>query len=364
MSSIIHPPTTDPRRRLALLGYCALLAGCAAQAKPGLTIDYDTASFEPAVIASDPPKPVRIVETVKPLPLPGQLKKAPEPGGKASDIEVSALPPLETAGAANESSLFEPETDGYVNAIQVYPYVEGALYRLYTAPEQVSDVALQPGEKLVSVSAGDTVRWVVGDTVSGAGAAERVHVLVKPITEDLQTNLVITTDQRAYRLELKSTAETYMASVSWRYPAEAMTTLRRQNAEALAAEARIVDSGLTLDKLAFRYRITGDDVPWKPVRVFDDGRKVYIQFPARLDQGEAPPLFVVDAKGENQLVNYRVKGTYYVVDRLFAAAELRLGEEPQQTVRIVRTDAREVRGGKRIRSVSAWTPPNGEDGGR
>ncbi|WP_298307408.1 P-type conjugative transfer protein TrbG [uncultured Erythrobacter sp.] len=362
MHAIAHSTTTALRRKLVLFGHCALLAGCAVQAKPGLTIDYDKASFEPAVIATDPPRPMQIVETATPLPLPGQLKPLP---GKGTSTEVAALPPLETAGAANESALFEPETDGYVNAIQVYPYVEGALYRLYTAPEQVSDIALQQGETLVSVSAGDTVRWVVGDTVSGAGAAERVHVLVKPIAEDLQTNLVITTDRRAYRIEMESTADTYMASVSWRYPAEALTALRRQNDAAIAAEATTVDRGLTLENLAFRYRITGDDVPWRPVRVFDDGRKVYIQFPGRLDQGEAPPLFVVDAKGENQLVNYRVKGTYYVVDRLFAAAELRLGEDPQQTIRIVRTDAREVgRNSKRVRNISAWTPSAGEDSGR
>ncbi|MDE2074966.1 MAG: TrbG/VirB9 family P-type conjugative transfer protein, partial [Alphaproteobacteria bacterium] len=71
---------------------------------------------------------------------------------------------------------------------------------------------------------------------------------------------------------------------------------------------------------------------------FDDGTHVYIEFPARIDQGEAPPLFVVDPKGNDALVNYRVRGNYYIVDRLFAAAELRLGETPQQVVRITRTD--------------------------
>ncbi len=71
---------------------------------------------------------------------------------------------------------------------------------------------------------------------------------------------------------------------------------------------------------------------------FDDSTKVYIEFPRRLDQGEAPPLFVVGADGGAQLVNYRVRGNYYIVDRLFAAAELRLGEDPQQIVRISRTD--------------------------
>ena len=75
------------------------------------------------------------------------------------------------------------------------------------------------------------------------------------------------------------------------------------------------------------------------MRAFDDGRKVYIQFPSRLDQGEAPPLFVVGRNGDSQLVNYRINGSYYIVDRLFAVAELRLGEDDQEVVRIERTAA-------------------------
>ena len=50
------------------------------------------------------------------------------------------------------------------------------------------------------------------------------------------------------------------------------------------------------------------------------------------------PLFVVGPQGDDQLVNYRVHDNYYIVDSLFAAAELRLGEAPQQVVRISRTD--------------------------
>jgi type IV secretion system protein VirB9 len=100
-----------------------------------------------------------------------------------------------------------------------------------------------------------------------------------------------------------------------------------------------VASGLALENLRFRYAVSGDNAPWKPKRAFDDGSKVYIEFPDRIDQGEAPPLFVVGPNGDNQLVNYRVRANYYIVDRLFAAAELRLGEKPQQVVRITRTDA-------------------------
>ena len=89
-------------------------------------------------------------------------------------------------------------------------------------PEQVTDIALQDGEQLVGsgpVAAGDTVRWIIGDTESGDGGAKKVHILVKPTRPDLITNLVINTDRRTYHLELRSTEKTYMASVSWIYPA-------------------------------------------------------------------------------------------------------------------------------------------------
>ena len=62
------------------------------------------------------------------------------------------------------------------------------------------------------------------------------------------------------------------------------------------------------------------------------------RIPARLDQGEAPALFVIGRDGKSQLVNYRMSGAYYVVDRLFARAALRLGEKRQEVVKIARND--------------------------
>src|SRR3546814_6722653 len=104
-----------------------------------------------------------------------------------------------------------------------------------------------------------------------------------------------------------------------------LVALRRQNAR--AEQARPIADNVALTNLRFRYEISGDDPPWRPVRAWDDGSKVYIEFPARLAQGEAPPLFVVVPLGANQLVKYRVSGHHYAVDRLFAAAELRLGDD-------------------------------------
>ena len=268
-----------------------------------------------------------------PLPPPHQMKRvtaAPAP----------SLSPRQTIRKGRTSALIEPSVDGYVNAIQVYPYTEGALYRLYASPGQVSDVALQPGEDLISVSAGDTVRWVVGDTVSGSGKTARSHVLVKPISSGIRTNLMIATDRRTYHLELESVDGGYMAALSWRYPTEELAALSSRNRRRMERRSADIQRGLNLEGLNFDYRLSGDSPDWKPVRVFDDGRQVFIQMPEDIAATDMPPLFVLGADGDAELVNYRVRGNYYVVDRLFRAAELRLGERNQTVVRISRNERR------------------------
>ncbi|MEQ1612381.1 MAG: P-type conjugative transfer protein TrbG [Hyphomicrobiaceae bacterium] len=315
-------------------GFALLLGACATAVKVPEIPLFDTAAFSPAIKEPEPKRPVQYVEVPKPLPLPGQLKPIPA----MLDKPTEAVPPKDRVAKANTAARVEPAKDGYINAIQVYPYSQGALYQVYAAVSQVTDIALEAGEKLVAVSAGDTVRWVVGDTTSGEGASAQVHILVKPIGADLETNLVITTDRRTYHLELRSADKTYMASVSWTYPASQLLALKGQQAKSETASAVLADVSVNLEQLRFRYRLDGD-APWKPIRVFDDGAKVYIQFPSGLAQSEAPPLFIIGPDGKPALVNYRLRGTTYIVDRLFAAAELRLGAAPQRIVRIIRTDA-------------------------
>jgi type IV secretion system protein TrbG len=311
----------------------ALLSACSTFKPP--QISYDDATAEPAVLEAEPPKPVQIVEIPKLLPLPGQLKSLP---GRRPAVEPRD--PKQRVDLANAAARIQPTRAGYVNAVQVYPFTEGALYQLYAAPGDVTDIALQDGEQLVGsgpVAAGDTVRWIIGDTESGEGNAKKVHILIKPTRPDLVTNLVINTDRHTYHLELRSTEKTYMASVSWIYPEDELIALHRQNAEADAATP--IATPLDLNSLHFRYAIEGDNPPWRPVRAFDDGSKVYIEFPGGIGQGEMPPLFIIGPEGKtSELVNYRVRGSNMIVDRLFAAAELRLGDGgSEQRVRIVRT---------------------------
>ena len=310
----------------------ALAAPACATPAPEIAPEHARAATPAKIVAFDAAPVREIVETPTPWPLPGQLQKlegaAPAP----------SLKPFERIDRANERAKIEPDADRFLNAVQVYPFMEGALYQLYAAPEQVTDIALEPGERLHSVSAGDTVRWIVGDTASGTKGGERTHILVKPVAPNLKTNLVIATDRRAYHLDMHSFRDTYMAAISWTYPEDALVKRRAENAESASRAAATIATGLDLADLQFRYAIKGDRPAWRPVRAFDDGRQVFIQFPDTIAQGEAPPLFITGADGAPELVSYRMRGNYYVVDRLFTNAELRLGGRKQAIVRISRTD--------------------------
>lgn len=289
-----------------------------------------------------------------------QNAAAPSPAAPAAaDKQSSSKPPVRHArvrkpvspavarvATANRAATQQPTAQAFVNAVQVYPFSDGTIYQVYTAPGAVTDIALQPGENLIAVAAGDTVRWVIGDTTSGAGADKRTHILAKPFASGLATNLVITTDRRSYHLQLTATSRTAMAALSWTYPADQLIALRRAADQAAAAAP--VSEGLTVDNLHFNYAISGDQAAWRPLRAFDDGRQTFVEFPASIAVGEAPPFFIIGTGGEAELANYRIRGRFYVVDRIFDVAELRLGTGKQQIVRINRVaEGSATRKGKR-----------------
>jgi len=305
----------------ALLAATAL-AGCATNRTPQFRYDADV---PPLPVAQAP------VADERPRPLHTPPAWSVARGGAAAGT------PAGRVENANAAARVEPRREGYYNSIQIYPWSEGALYQVYAAPGQITNIALEPGEGLTGagpIAAGDTARWIIGDTESGSGAYRRVHVLVKPTRPDISTNLVITTDRRIYMIELRAREALYMPAVAWAYPAPPAG--QRQSVPAtpvIPAEAA----------RNYRYGLTGDSPPWRPISVFDDGRRVYVVFPRGIVQGEMPPLFVLGSDGEPQIVNSRIHQNILIVDRLFGAAELRLGSgERQQTVRIVRIEQRQA----------------------
>lgn len=227
----------------------------------------------------------------------------------------------------SSSVLAEPLGDPRLAApagMSAYAWREDAVYPLIATPGRISDIVLEPGERLVgagAIAAGDTARWIIGDTVSGAGEARRVHVLVKPTEVGLATNLLINTDRRAYHLELRASDRTWQARVSWRYPERATPAL------VAAPPAR---PGLDLSRVNRAYRIEGDHPAWRPVAVFDDGERAYIEFGPGVVLDDLPPLYRLSQDGKaSELVNYRVEGRRIVLDRLFDRVELRLGIKRQ-----------------------------------
>ncbi|WP_099864872.1 P-type conjugative transfer protein TrbG [Pararhizobium haloflavum] len=313
MKTITHTPAVA-----AVLLSATMLAGCATYKPPQFSYDADV-----------PPLPVVQTavtdDTPRPLHTPPAWTVAR--GGQAANT------PAGRVENANTAARIEPRREGYHNAIQIYPWSEGALYQVYAAPGQITTIALEPGESLTGagpIAAGDTARWIIGDTESGSGPARRAHILVKPTRPDISTNLVVTTDRRIYMIELHAGDDPYMPAVAWAYPAPPAS--QRQT---VPAAPSIPDEAAR----NYRYGLSGDSPPWRPISVFDDGRRVYVVFPRGIVQGEMPPIFVLGADGEPQIVNSRIHQNVLIVDRLFGAAELRLGGgDRQQIVRIVRID--------------------------
>jgi type IV secretion system protein VirB9 len=304
----------------AVLLSATALAGCATYKPPQISYDANVPPL-PAV-------PAAVIDTTpKPLHIPPAW--TPTKGGAAAGT------PLARVENANAAARVQPRREGYYNAIQIYPWSDGALYQVYAAPGQITDIALEPGESLTGagpIAAGDTARWIIGDTESGSGVTRRVHILVKPSRPDITTNLVVTTDRRVYMLELRADQKPYMPAVAWAYP------------QPPAGQRASIPATPVIPAAAarnYRYGLTGDNPPWKPVAVYDNGRRVYVEFPRGIVQGEMPPIFVIGPNGEAQIANSRIYQNILIVDRLFGAAELRLGGgKSQQTVRIVRTDGR------------------------
>jgi type IV secretion system protein VirB9 len=307
----------------------AVAAGCAARRPP-------PPQYVRAVSTPEPARPPAIIEVPKPVPIPGQLQRLPahDAGRHAERRSPSAV-----IADANRKAALGPDRDGYVNAIMTYDFADGALFQVYAAPLRLTTIELQPGEKIVGKpAAGDTVRWVMGVGRSGSGPSEQQHLYIKPTRADLSTTMVVTTDRRTYYLELHSFDDTYLAAVRWRYPQDEIADIQSASVREEDLARATTATNINLEALNFSYRVSVEKgkPSWTPVQVFDDGRKTFIRFPLTVLNREAPSLFVLSAGNDVQIVNYRMKNDYYVVDRLIDRAELRVGQQDQEIVRIAR----------------------------
>jgi type IV secretion system protein TrbG len=319
--------------------WCWVWVAACASAPRGGAVEFVPAQRmqEPAPDLPSLPPTVSVTEqTLVPgmyTPL-TSLKRVPDAATKPD----APSNPAEVIAAANRAATSAPTSRGYFNAVQQYAYVPGMTYQIYCALSHTTDIALQPGERHIDpLVIGDSFRWTLGTTKSAVGGVEQEHVTVRPIQSGLHTNLTVHTNRRTYFLELHSYEdETYMVGVEWLYAQDDLTKQVAKANEQVQRER----SAITLNPAALNFHYVAEilqgDPDWVPRQVFDDGRKTYIRFPPHMSSREAPVLFVV-RDGELQLLNYYPKGEFYVADRVFTRAELRVGQQRQEIVRIERT---------------------------
>jgi len=232
---------------------------------------------------------------------------------------------------------YSPAMLGY-NGKVVYHFGESSA-SVITSPGDVTQIELQPGEMLVQdgIFIGDSVNWRIIPVAQGSGPDMVTHIIVKPAWANLETTMIAITDRRSYYFHLKSTEDQFMASVGFEYPEiearrwhdyqSAVHT--REVAQAAQREQNRIEVTDTiapdLASLDFGYTLSGDTPAWLPVRVYNDGRQVYIQMPAALRQSDAPAFIELGNRDVEQVVNYRLRRDTFIVDKLFAKGMLVAG---------------------------------------
>lgn len=205
------------------------------------------------------------------------------------------------------------------------------------SPFELTVITLEPGENVTNVSSGDPGRWSYSMAISGQSKLKQAHIMITPKLPNISTDFVITTDKRMYTLKMVSSMGKFIKDVRFWYPEELQAFWDNYNASQNAQES-FVDStsqqpNIALNSINFDYAISCsffNSPSWKPVRVFDDGVHTFIQFPSNISSIDLPALFIVNGSSQ-ELVNYRFKLPYFVVDKIFKEAVLIIGVGTNQT---------------------------------
>jgi type IV secretion system protein VirB9 len=211
----------------------------------------------------------------------------------------------------NRREMPQPGEDGVIR------YLFGAtLPTVVCAPLQICNLALQPGEVVHDVQVGDSVRWKISPSISGSGREQTTHLIIKPVDAGLVSSLNVATNRRTYAIKLVSTQRDWMPLVAFNYPDDMQQQwFAYRQTVAFGAAANRLPTGENTANLDFGFQLGGDDPSWKPLRVYTDGAKTYIEFPRAISFTSAPALVALDStggwfsSGSTQMVNYPISGS-------------------------------------------------------
>lgn len=171
-------------------------------------------------------------------------------------------------------------------------------------------------EKFETVALGDTDSWDVVPTDKGN------ILFVKPKAKNVTTNMNVVTTKRIYYLELNDYAPEdgkKVFGIRFVYPEKDLNAVLRKEAEARAANPNI--SGIDKANVNIDYSFSGDG-RLKPLVVFDDGKKTFFKFGARV-----PAIFAVNDDFTETLRNVRREDDYLVIDGTATQYTLRDGDQ-------------------------------------
>ena len=235
-------------------------------------------------------------------------------GNAKNDITVDTV--------KNNQRLFDDDgiLSGKKEAIKktsvVFNYSENSIYEVYSKPDYLTTLRLAPNEKVIFKAGGDTERWMIEEAVGGK--ENRTYIYIKPLEEDIKTNINIVTDKHSYFINIESKNGEYNPLVEWQYPNERKILMNEyeDNSEAIGTT--------DLMKLNYRY-FWNKNSKLSPVQVFDNGKKTFIVLKANLQ--EMPAFYVKGLDNQLSLVNTKIEGRNVMINSVVKEIHMALGKK-------------------------------------
>lgn len=251
---------------------------------------------------------------------------------------------------------------------------------------ELTDLAFEKGESILSVQLGDSVRWNIESAISGSANDSIEHLIVKPLEAGLKTSMLITTDRRTYHIRLKSTEADFMPAVVFSYPNSLKLPSKKhygedsylqytsnydsnedhndysdtnsslKNNSSVQNVSYDVNSRPALNvattyndstqKRNYNYSVDGDS-KIIPQNVYDDGKRTFIVMNNPINSSYLPVLqeissesFLFFGEDKTNTINFTYFDNTFVVDGIYSHLRLisKNGEE-KQSADVVRLES-------------------------
>ncbi|MDA8020302.1 MAG: TrbG/VirB9 family P-type conjugative transfer protein [Thermoanaerobaculia bacterium] len=273
------------------------------------------------------------------------LPTRPAPGGLQEPvIPVGPDPAVPSLHARLASSNTEEQPTVHASST-VQEIVYGQPLVVQCLVTRVCAVLLEPGENILHRMVGDTHRWIYEEGSIGPVGGEVPVIAVSPRTTDLVTNVLVLTDRRLYRIQLRSPKNlgrddiTFTEAIAVVHPAPPAPAPARSVPE---SETTTKAPPITVADLNFGYAVElpwrANRLGWEPETIYDDGTSTFIKVPESvLSRGDLPIPMALDGK-ERIAVPFTFKGDTFEIPHLIDIVDLvatGVGRKPRW-VRILR----------------------------